>query len=590
MHRKSHPELPNVEPYEYKSLEDPSIDIRLVTIHPGGHEADIRISIDATALQDVGPKARPDHLLSQAELRQGLPDGYKAFTTLEDTYLFLNTRTGTTSWTHPDPCVDDKSYRLPPHYPNPHFTPKYEALSYVWGSKEETDSVFVEMGHTSRLLMVNKNLYEALGALRLRHESRTIWIDALSINQKDVVERSAQVARMALIYSRAYRVVVWLGQASSDSELLLEMLDIVASNVEISDDFRYYLPSPNCTDRTAFRQRQPVKFSSQQWRALECLLDRPWFSRLWVWQEIFLSNRRAVVRCGNTEFNWSDFRRTLLTLRRKRDEGIPAGLYAKVGHLKHLLGSFQPNNFERLIEHSARKTCADPRDHIYGLLGLVIPRFSCLIKPDYSLSVSEVFIQAHLAHLETYGTLDLLARCGVQVWQADLPTWTPQWSRPTQHVSSNRHFWASGRSAAYARPISSQVLEVTGLLVTEVSRMLPHKQSTFEAMMARSSFHGTEQGTDDKSFSGSSRGSAMIECLVMGKTIERFPQKRTYPSMEMLGMKLSNDTKSCVPLDRKWHKKMTDLLSTRVLADTNHGHIGLFQNGTQPGNSIDPHD
>ncbi|KAH6671885.1 hypothetical protein B0J14DRAFT_483696, partial [Halenospora varia] len=35
--------------------------------------------------------------------------------------------------------------------------------------------------------------------------------DPLCINQKDLVERGLQVLRMGLIYSRAGRVIAWLG-------------------------------------------------------------------------------------------------------------------------------------------------------------------------------------------------------------------------------------------------------------------------------------------------------------------------------------------------------------------------------------------
>jgi hypothetical protein len=86
----------------------------------------------------------------------------------------------------------------------------YVALSYTWGDASVTREIFVDDIPVS----VTVNLYAAL--LQLRDHSRVrqgfrIWVDALCINQADLVERAVQVARMKEIYERAWHVVVWLG-------------------------------------------------------------------------------------------------------------------------------------------------------------------------------------------------------------------------------------------------------------------------------------------------------------------------------------------------------------------------------------------
>jgi hypothetical protein len=52
------------------------------------------------------------------------------------------------------------------------------------------------------------NLEAALRALRVL-KTEVLWIDALSINQEDLLEPGLQVMRMRLIYSNASKV--WLG-------------------------------------------------------------------------------------------------------------------------------------------------------------------------------------------------------------------------------------------------------------------------------------------------------------------------------------------------------------------------------------------
>lgn len=85
--------------------------------------------------------------------------------------------------------------------------PKYEALSYTWG-KEIADDVVDIHGFP---FQVTKNLWKALEVLRFTDKDRTLWIDAICINQLNLEERNRQVSLMAYIYTRAEQVLVWLG-------------------------------------------------------------------------------------------------------------------------------------------------------------------------------------------------------------------------------------------------------------------------------------------------------------------------------------------------------------------------------------------
>jgi hypothetical protein len=90
--------------------------------------------------------------------------------------------------------------------------PEYTALSYCWGSSDDTRSVFVHGIERQ----VTRNLYDALE--RLHHmQIPRLWVDALCINQEDNQERGHQVQLMKLIYSRAKSVVAWIGKSSEDS-------------------------------------------------------------------------------------------------------------------------------------------------------------------------------------------------------------------------------------------------------------------------------------------------------------------------------------------------------------------------------------
>jgi hypothetical protein len=72
-------------------------------------------------------------------------------------------------------------------------------------------------------------LYTTLEHLRHQAQERKIWIDAISINQSNLAERSSQVAVMRRIYQNAARVNVWLGPATESSEQAMAFLKLMAT-------------------------------------------------------------------------------------------------------------------------------------------------------------------------------------------------------------------------------------------------------------------------------------------------------------------------------------------------------------------------
>jgi hypothetical protein len=136
--------------------------------------------------------------------------------------------------------------------------PSYEALSYVWGAIGDTcpNPVYID-GHA---MIISTNLEAALRALRFPNMSRTLWIDAICINQNDMDERAIQVIFMGAVYSKAKSVTIWLGTSSDDSSLAMSSLADLRSKKSL--------------DRISPAAR----------KAIENLIIRrySWFSRVWV--------------------------------------------------------------------------------------------------------------------------------------------------------------------------------------------------------------------------------------------------------------------------------------------------------------------
>jgi hypothetical protein len=161
--------------------------------------------------------------------------------------------------------------------------PPYEALSYVWGNPSNLS----EIRCNKAPCLVTKNLAAALRYLRRKDGERTMWVDALCINQRDYIEKTHQVRQMRGVYTGAEQVRVWLGE-----EHELEMQQNLPSTI----------------DRRSFkvRRRDLASPSSEQVVSMCCydlFLARSWWTRTWILQEVI--HDRPVIAC--VEFLDFDF-------------------------------------------------------------------------------------------------------------------------------------------------------------------------------------------------------------------------------------------------------------------------------------------
>lgn len=130
----------------------------------------------------------------------------------------------------------------------------YEALSYTWGGEKKPCSITIK----DQKLAITLNLYTALLHLRDRSLTRIMWIDAICIDQENKEEQGQQVKLMAMIYSKASRVLVWLGE-TVDLEGALEDIGRAANE--------------ESTERSDKKMNE---------KAIVNLLQQGWFQRIWV--------------------------------------------------------------------------------------------------------------------------------------------------------------------------------------------------------------------------------------------------------------------------------------------------------------------
>ncbi|KAH8900489.1 HET-domain-containing protein, partial [Thozetella sp. PMI_491] len=93
--------------------------------------------------------------------------------------------------------------------------PGFEALSYVWAQPVSDPRDFpvpltFQIGEHH--VKIGENLAAALRRLRLPTDSRSVWADAICIDQTNTPEKNTQVQMMGEIYRKAKRTVAWFGE------------------------------------------------------------------------------------------------------------------------------------------------------------------------------------------------------------------------------------------------------------------------------------------------------------------------------------------------------------------------------------------
>ncbi|KAF8856768.1 HET-domain-containing protein, partial [Acephala macrosclerotiorum] len=316
----------------------------------------------------------------------------------------------------------------------------YHALSYVWGDATNTRKITVE-GYP---IQVTVTLESALRRLRDRERIIRVWADALCINQADTDERNQQVRQMGTVYSVARHTVIDLGEGSEETDSILDQLAGFGTVGNI--------PVPKHVLRDRYGD---TKLKALADGLKEQILGRPWFSRVWVFQELLLS-QDPWVQCGSKRLKWESLCHFLRVFRsngkseytlggRPKQGGSNASMEldalqrlegleeARLNFQQHLVGRGEGNSLLSLLSSRRGLGVTDPRDMIYAHFGIMSDTFPGHLKNevDYSKSVIELYTEIALYLFHKYKDCRMLTF----VEDTDplkrlrgLPSWVPDWT------------------------------------------------------------------------------------------------------------------------------------------------------------------
>ncbi|TVY25852.1 Heterokaryon incompatibility protein 6,OR allele [Lachnellula hyalina] len=352
--------------------------------------------------------------------------------------------------------------------------PPYNALSYNWGDQTRRSEILLDGARIS----VTANLETALRHLRLQDKPLTLWIDALCIDQEDDVEKSEQIDQMRQIYARAFSVTIWLGPAADDSDVAMrwiqryggQALELgIGSRPELQ--LRHLLKTVD-SPRAAPIDEKTLEFVAdlkiqlsqngaeqlKRIKALDLLFRRPYWSRVWVVQEL-ISASEAHFICGLEKVAEEACHHALRLLRNYRryqilrfgqnkspQDPLWTSLVSLDTHDPIALLKFRraasPFPLVYLLRSLRKFGATDPRDKVFALLGIASDAKALGLHCDYKKSCEDVYCEVARALIQN-GHYDILSLGNLSKGSVGLPSWSPDWSikslrRPLQERSLDR--------------------------------------------------------------------------------------------------------------------------------------------------------
>lgn len=384
---------------------------------------------------------------------------------------------------------------------------EYTALSYTWG--EQHDNEWYNHGHFIQCngisLRVTSNCLKALWLLRDTGFTGALWIDAICIDQNNVEERSAQVAQIGSVFSRAKDTVVVLFARESGltaPAIPPPKLDCNPTGtpvLEERDDESCEVDIENNVTRTAVSP--------------ELFYHSPWFTRTWIVQEVMMSKRIEFLPEGSSRLipwdvamlayaHWKEHFHLIgvpdvIELRQCERNYTNQTAQFQVGGTitvddwsisqfrsydplaRDGLGSIVELGFHELfnvLNRTRHFRCKDSRDKLFAILPFGTPFIRSLLQPDYSKSHLEVFRELTWLLLEAQCTEILSLACAPsKFWR---PSWVVDWTDEAPQPWQLERLWHDTYCAGYwprhhslrIRRLSSSVVSIRGRIVGPVRR------------------------------------------------------------------------------------------------------------------------
>lgn len=331
----------------------------------------------------------------------------------------------------------------------------YVALSYTWGSSEK--EYIRQIVLNGRFFDVTENLNAALHLARISDNLTTVnigsaklWVDAICIEQTNDREKKRELRRMKNIYGGSMGVFVHLGPEEHDGNHGIEILQQIASEVQ------------DCIDRDQYpkleHRMQMDDANRKDLSALINLLSRPYWCRLWILQELAMSDETSVIGYGQRKilfgevvlackFIWHNLEKIMIAcgyITTVSAEGFITlnscmWVILFIQYLRELsqrLEDAQGVNYGHLqiaLNLSQNGQAKYANDKVFGLLAILPDGIGARMEQYHDYPTEEVFIEFSKAIIGATENLDVIFMKSRT--QKMTPSWATDWQLSPDRVS-----------------------------------------------------------------------------------------------------------------------------------------------------------
>ena len=327
----------------------------------------------------------------------------------------------------------------------------YSALSYCCGDPTLLHKIICN----DETLVIAENLHGALQRIRQEGEDVVLWADAICINQFDGEEKAQQIGLMNEIYTHATKVLVHLGDFPDVPE---EDLDAAMALINRQDNTEKKALTDEGEEPREENGKKKLQAPADapenrtDLLALAALFAHPWFNRTWTVQEVVLA-KQASVLIRHLIIPWDrllDAARLLWWVGQQVD---PLALaHCELMQARQTMRESRsadneeqkPKELAHLLNQFRFAAATDPRDKLYGLLGIMPRKDAYISQVDYTLPVVEVYCDFFRSWIKTDQTLEALSfvlnsygesdtASALSIAEAEeAPSWMPDWSMRSQ--------------------------------------------------------------------------------------------------------------------------------------------------------------
>ncbi|KAK7995057.1 hypothetical protein PG990_013830 [Apiospora arundinis] len=305
---------------------------------------------------------------------------------------------------------------------------QYEALSYAWGASNKTCTILCD----EQRLSVTENCWLALHSLRHEDRVRTLWVDAVCIDQScdqegSIQERNHQIKLMGMVYNTASCVLVWLGPEEESTPKVFEFCELAQ---RLPENHQQQGDTDLTTELMLNRLKTMINNDGIMF-SFWCMIKSPWFFRMWTVQEIAFASEAFLI-IGPRSLGWNAFLR-----------GYD---YLVLNTFFGTFNYFQVNlrrdtiRYARLYPHTTfnipslqvirNLQCARPHDKIYGMYAILALLEIPLEDPDYEQPVTELIDKITLSLIQQFKSLSFMMLTLPSYSSPGRPSWAPDWLTP----------------------------------------------------------------------------------------------------------------------------------------------------------------